>query len=198
MGIKSYLLNMKRAILIHGWGGVPEEGWRPWLRGELEKRGFKVLIPAMPDTKHPKLSAWVGKIAESVGKPDKHTYLVGHSLGPLAILRYLESLKPGEEVGGAVFVAGFSSELNKDNIDDTKIRSFFDHPVDWEKVKKHCRVFVAINSDNDPFVPVEEGDIFKEKLGAELIVKHNMGHLGVDNGITEFPDVLDSILKLSE
>jgi len=33
----------KRVFLIHGWEGSPEEGWRPWLKKELEKRGFKVI-----------------------------------------------------------------------------------------------------------------------------------------------------------
>jgi len=189
---------MKRVIVIHGWGGVPEEGWRPWLRDELEKKGFEVLIPAMPDTEHPKFKPWLNKLIKAVGKPDKDTYLVGHSLGPITILRFLKGLKQGEQIGGCVFVAGFSHELNKNNIDDTEIRPFFDHPVDWDKVKKHCKKFVAINSDNDEYVPLKEGKVFKEKLGAELIIKHNMGHIGVDDNITELPEVLDSLLKMLE
>lgn len=41
---------MKKAILIHGWEGYPEEGWRPWLKGELEKHGFEVIIPEEANT----------------------------------------------------------------------------------------------------------------------------------------------------
>jgi len=38
-----YIIGMaKRAFLIHGWAGSPDEGWRPWLKTELEKRGFRV------------------------------------------------------------------------------------------------------------------------------------------------------------
>lgn len=43
----------KRVFLIHGWEGYPEEGWRPWLKKELEQRGFTVIVPAMPDTATP-------------------------------------------------------------------------------------------------------------------------------------------------
>jgi esterase/lipase len=46
----------KRVFLIHGWEGYPEEGWRPWLKNELEKIGFTVFVPSMPNTKHPKMN----------------------------------------------------------------------------------------------------------------------------------------------
>ena len=184
---------MKRAILIHGWEAIPEEGWRPWLRDELVKKGFEVFMPAMPDTKHPKRDGWIGELAKTVGKPDKDTYLVGHSLGNITILRYLESLKPEDEIGGAVLVAGFSSDIGFE-----EIKSFLEKPVEWDKIKKHCNKFVAIHSDNDPHVPVKEGEIFRDKLGAELIIKHNLGHLGIDDNITELPEVLESLLKFSD
>ena len=102
-------------------------------------------------------------------------------------------MKEGERICGAVLVAGFSNDINF-----PEIMSFLDKPVDWEKIKEHCKKFVAINSDNDEYVPLREGEVFKEKLGAELIVKHNMGHLGVDDNITELPEVLDSLLKMLE
>ncbi len=38
----------KRAFIIHGWGGKPDEHWLPWLAGELEKNGFDVIVPAIP------------------------------------------------------------------------------------------------------------------------------------------------------
>jgi len=45
---------MKRAYIIHGWDGYPEEGWFPWLKKELENKGYHVEIPSMPNSKHPK------------------------------------------------------------------------------------------------------------------------------------------------
>jgi predicted alpha/beta hydrolase family esterase len=183
---------MKRAFLIHGWEGHPEEGWRPWLRSGLEKRGFSVFIPEMPDTDHPKMNAWVNHLSETVGTPDSECYLIGHSLGCIAILRYLETLKGGQDIGGAVLVAGFSENVGID-----EIASFFTTPLDWDKIKSRCRSFIAIHSDNDPYVPLKHGGIFKEKLGAEIIAKHGMKHFSGDDGITELPVVLDSILKIS-
>lgn len=183
---------MKRAILIHGWEGSPEGGWLPWLKNELEKKDFKVITPAMPDTTHPVMDKWVEHLAKIVGKPDKECYLVGHSLGCITILRYLETLEQGAEIGGAVMVVGFS-----DNLGYKELNTFFTKPIDWNKIKKHCKKFVAIHSDNDPYVPLKHGDIFKEKLNAEVIVKQNMKHFSGDEGMTELPVVLESILKIS-
>lgn len=77
----------KRVFLIHGWEGYPEEGWRLWLKKELEQRGFKVIMPAMPDTATPTMEKWVPFLTQIVGNPDEQTYFIGHSLGCITILR---------------------------------------------------------------------------------------------------------------
>jgi len=184
----------KRAILIHGWDGYPEEGWRPWLKNELEKKGFTVTVPAMPDAATPKFEAWLEHLKNIIGEPDKDCYLVGHSLGCITILRYLESLSKDQEIGGAVMIAGFTTNLGFD-----EISSFFSAPIDWEKVNIHCKKFIAIHSDNDPYVSIHYGkEIFKPKLNAEIIIKHNMSHFSGDDGINELPVALESVLKISE
>lgn len=183
----------KRVFVIHGWEGYPEEGWRPWLKNELEKRGFAVFIPAMPDTKHPKMNEWLNHLIEVIGTPDKNCYFVGHSLGCITILRYIETLKENQKIGGAVLVAGFTSDLGYE-----EIGSFFKEPINWEKIKSHCKRFVAIHSDNDPYVSLHYGKFFKEKLNAEVIVEHNMKHFSVDDGIMVLPIALESVIKISK
>ena len=79
---------MKKAYIIHGWGGNPQESWLPWLKEELEKRNFKVNIIKMPNPNHPTIKSWVGKL-EKVVKADSETYLIGHSICCQTILRYL-------------------------------------------------------------------------------------------------------------
>jgi predicted alpha/beta hydrolase family esterase len=178
---------MKKAFLVHGWGGSSESSWRPWLKKELEKKGFSVSVPAMPDTEHPKMDAWVKQLAKTVGTPGKDCYFVGHSLGCITILRYLESLKG--KVGGVVLVAGFS-----DNLGFKEIDSFFVKPLDWEKIRSRCRRFVAIHSITDRYVPLRHGKIFRDKLGAETIVVKKMGHF---SRVKELPVVLEAVMKIS-
>jgi len=190
----------KRVFIIHGWDGFPEEGWFPWLKQELAAKGFQVFVPALPDAEHPRIDKWLSKLAETVGQADDQTYFVGHSLGCPTIARYLERLPDGLKVGGAVFVAGFFSRLTGLE-DDQEVRETAKHwleaPLDLSKVKHHLSKSVAIFSDNDPFVPLDSQNDFKEKLGSEIIVEHSMGHFsGPTDKITELPIVLKAILKI--
>ena len=105
---------MKRCFIIHGWDGSPEEDWYPWLKQELEKKGFQVTVPAMPETNAPKIETWVTHLVRAVGQVDENTFLVGHSIGCQTILRYLEQLPMGQRVGGVVLVAGWVHRLNGD------------------------------------------------------------------------------------
>ncbi len=188
-----------RVFIVHGWDGYPEEGWFPWLKKELETRGFQVFIPQLPDTGNPRIYNWVPALAKVVGIPDAQTYFVGHSMGCQTIARYLESLPEGVKVGGSVFVAGFFKHLTglEDDpaVTDTD-RHWLGTSLDLEKVKTHLDKSIAIFSDNDPWVPLDNQDDFKEKLLSRIVIEHQMGHFSGSNGIKELPIVLESLLKL--
>src|SRR3989344_2119843 len=65
----------------------------------------------MPEPENPLLKDWVNKLSNIVGIPDQNTYLVGHSLGVITILKYLEALPGKQTIGGAVLIAGFSTPI---------------------------------------------------------------------------------------
>lgn len=183
---------MKRAIIVHCWDGTPDYCWYPYAKRELEAKGFVVSVPAMPETDAPQLIKWLPVLQEVVGMPDEELVLIGHSAGCITILRYLETLAPGTRVGKVVLAAGFTDDLGYD-----ELKNFFTTPLDLERVKTtSAHGFVAIHSDDDPFVPLKHGDIFKEKLGAELIVKHAFKHFsGAVDGeesCTELPEVVEN------
>ena len=185
---------MKRCVIVHCWEGYPGYCWYPWLKAKLEEKGFEVIIPEMPNTKNPVLSEWLPFLYEVIGKPDPELYLVGHSLGCITILRYLESLKTSVKIAGVVMVAGFT-----DNLGFKELESFFTKKINFEKIKNKSDKFVAIHSDNDPYVPLENGKVFKEKLDAKLIIKHNKKHFSgeIENeeSCTKLPDVIKNILN---
>lgn len=187
---------MKRAIIIHCWEGTPDYCWYPWLKQELEKKDFSVEVPAMPETELPKQKLWVPKMHEVIGEPNEELILIGHSVGCITILRYLESLKSGQKIGGAVLVAGFTDDLGFD-----ELKNYFETEISWEKINSHCEKFVAIHSDNDPFVPLNHGDILNEKLEAEVKVLNNRGHFSgsVDNeeSCTKLPEVLAAVEQIT-
>ena len=189
---------MKRVFIIHGWGGFPEEAWFLWLKKELEKKGFKAEIPSMPDTNHPKIDAWVPFLAKLVGKPDKDTLLVGHSIGCQAIMRYLETVN--EPVGGVVFVGGWFT-LYEENLESDEERAiarpWLTTPIDAGKVRKNANKVRAIFSDNDKWVPADNAIEFEKRLGAKTIVLNNKGHMGGDDNCPELPEALSAILEIT-
>jgi predicted alpha/beta hydrolase family esterase len=183
---------MKRVFIIHGWEGYPEEGWFPWLKGELEKQGAVVVVPAMPHADKPQLNEWLPHLQSLVGTPDEQTYFVGHSLGCITILRYLETLEPTQRVGGAVLVAGFPEHLTR----YPQIESFFPHPLDNERIKLVCPNLVAIHSDNDKYVALSHAETFRTQFNAEVTILPNMNHFSGNDGVTALPEALDAIKKI--
>jgi uncharacterized protein len=188
---------MKRVFIIHGWGGLPEEAWFPWLKDELEKRGYEVSVPAMPDPDEPKIETWIPFLAKLVGAVDLNTFFVGHSIGCQTIIRYLETLPEGAKIGGAVFVGGWYNLRNLETEEEKRIAGpWVNTPRNDEKIREIVNRAVAIFSDNDPFVLPENQESWREKVGAKIIVEHDKGHFGGNDGIKELPSALEAVLKM--
>lgn len=191
---------MKRVYIIHGWEGFPEEGWFPWVKKELENRGFVVQVPAMPNTDEPKIEEWVPFLEKLIGTPDEDTYLIGHSIGCQTILRYLGGLRIDVKLGGIVLVAGWIHKLlglyGENEIEIA--RPWVEKPINFDNVKNHTKNIVAVFSDDDEFVSLDNIDMFKEYLGAKTILEHNRGHFSQETGIKELPVVLEELLKMAK
>lgn len=186
---------MNRAIIVHGWKGRPESNWKPWLKKKLEATyRWKVDVPAMPNPEHPIAREWTEKLAQTVGNPTAKTYLIGHSLGCITILRYLETLHPDQKIGGAIMLAGFGERFSEYK---GQHDSFFDHTLDWHRIKSHCNKFIAIYSDNDPFIKLDQMELFKNKLQAKTITVNGKGHFGSEDGVFEVPFVIEELQKIS-
>ena len=183
----------KRVFIIHGWGGSPDANWFPWLKTELENKGFNAIAAQMPNADYPNQENWLRYMQELIGKPDESTFLIGHSLGVIAILRYLETLE-SNRIGGVILVAGFSESLGT----IPEIENFFIKEVDYGKVKLSCNKFVVINSDDDPYVPMRKGEVLRDKLDAKFIVIHNAGHLNAGTGYFKLPIALKELIKISQ
>lgn len=185
---------MKRAVIVHCWGGHSNYCWYPQTKKELEEKGFEVLVPEMPDTENPKLSLWLPRLQEVAPNPDENLFLIGHSAGAITIMRFLEQLGENQKIGGVIFVAGFTNDLGF-----PELKNFFEEPINFEKIKSKTKHFTAIHSDNDPYVAVKFGDVFKEKLDAKVIVKHKMKHfsgeIDDEESCISLPDVAREVLS---
>lgn len=191
---------MKRAFIIHRWEGTPQSDWYSWLKRQLESKDFKVKVLKMPNPSEPRIKPWVNHLKKIIGKPNNETYLIGHSIGCQAILRFLESEKFNGKIGGIVFVAGWFKLDNLEDDEAKKIASpWIDTLIDFNKIKQKTKNLTVFLSTNEPYGFVEENaKIFREKLGAKVLLEKNKGHFTEDDGITEFPPVLKALLEMTK
>lgn len=159
------------------------------------------MIPQLPDPAYPRMHTWVPELAAAVGSPDDQTFFIGHSMGCQTIARYLEGLPRGMVVGGAVFVAGFFRRLEGLD-DDAEVHATAQHwlgtEIDLAKVKLHLPKSIAIFSDDDPFVPLDNQDDFRDLLGSRIIIESKQGHFSGSTGTTKLPSARDALLWLAQ
>ena len=152
---------MKKVFIIHGFQGSPNGGWRPWLMGELEKLDIYACALSMPNPDNPLCTEWVEEISRHIEKnKSDEIYLVGHSLGVPAILRYLEQAPQGAHIAGVILVSG-PSEKNGNE----KIVNFLETPFDFKVIGLRVQKFAIIHGDNDPNVPLRNAEFLSKELG---------------------------------
>ena len=49
---------MSTVVVSHGLGASPDSVWFPWFAAELEARGHRVIIPALPEPDKPDPLRW--------------------------------------------------------------------------------------------------------------------------------------------
>jgi len=109
----------------------------------------------------------------------------------VAILGLLQDLPEGVVIKKAILVSPFKDDLNWE-----PTKELFLRPFDFQKIKAHCKEFVLITSDDDPFVSLEHGKFFEEKLDTKLIIFKNQKHFSVESygeKYKKFPEILEYI-----
>lgn len=185
---------MKKVFMVHGLNGEPNGGWRPWLMGELAKKDIYACALPMPTPNKPEEKEWINTIKEAVRVPSEEIFLVGHSLGVPAVLRYIESLNENEKIGGAVLVSGPAFEISRPGYEE--VNTFLHTPFNFEHIKNICKNFSVIHGDNDTAVPFSDGEYFSKNLSCDLISVPNGGHLNGSAGWRELPQLLESLEKM--
>lgn len=183
---------MKNALILHGTGGSPNENWFGWLGGELEKSGYKVWVPQLPESNKPNIEKYNKfLLANKEWSFDEGSMIVGHSSGAVAILGLLQALPEGVKVGTCYLVGAFRNDLKWD-----ALKELFLEPFNFERIKNKAKRFVFIHSDNDPYCPLEHAEYLSKELDGELIVLPNQFHFSVGTAgekYREFPYLRDLI-----
>ncbi|MDD5625593.1 MAG: alpha/beta hydrolase [Patescibacteria group bacterium] len=183
---------MTNVIIIHGTCGSPKGNWLPWLKSELEKIGYRVFVPKFPTPKNQSLKNWLKVFKKYNRYLDKDSIVIGHSLGPSFLLSVLEKLN--HPIKAAFFVAGFTGLIGRGDFDKLN-KTFTTQSFNWVKINKNCKKFFVINSNNDPYIPLEKGKMLAKNLNTKLIILKNAGHINKDSGYVKFDFLLNKIKK---
>lgn len=161
------MIKNKNILILHGWESNSREHWFLKAKEKFEGIGYKVIVPDMPGAYFPKKDEWV-KIIKDL-KPDEKWILIGHSLGGVAILRYLEIAK--KPVSKAMLIA-----TPFDQMKFNPIANFFDKDFNWKKIQQNANKIIIVNEDEDPVVPLDHGIKYSQKLKSEFIIKKGCTH----------------------
>ena len=177
-----------KIILLPGNGNSDvNDIWFPYVKNSLEKHKLEVLAKNMPDPEFARKTIWLPFIENEL-KADQDTVAIGHSSGAVAIMRYLETHK----LLGAILVGACYTDLGYES---EKVSGYYDDPWQWETIKQNAQWIVQFASQDDPYIGIEEPRFIHEKLNSEFHEYTDQGHFGDDIHKTEFPELVETIVR---
>lgn len=185
---------MKTAFIFHGTEGYPEENWFPWLKEKLETKGFNVIVPQFPSPPivPAKIAEWFDVLKNYKQDINEDTVIIGHSLGGKFLLRILERLENKIKVASfAGTPIGIPPIANNE-----RDNAFTGNDFNWETIRKKADNFIIFQSDNDPYVGLNNGKELAKNLGVELSFVPNAGHFNKKAGYTKFEELWEKLEPL--
>lgn len=174
---------MKKVLILHAWFSNPNTNWYPWLKAELEKKGYEVWIPELVtmSTKSPQMDDMLSQIMEK-GFVDKDTVVIGHSLGAVLALRLAER---------ATFAKGILLAVWDFNDLTPEHETFWKNKIDHDSIKRNVSDWVFLISDNDPYVTKFIAHEVASRLSGMAVDVGARGHFGAKDGVVEVPEILE-------
>ncbi|PWC06812.1 RBBP9/YdeN family alpha/beta hydrolase [Mycetocola zhujimingii] len=173
-----------RIVVAHGYNAAPDRHWFPWLVEQFAPG--VVSVAALPNPTAPEPEPWVNALAATVGRVDDETILIGHSLGCITTLRYLERMPGPWRLRGLILVAGFVSPLpNLPQLD-----AFTTPPIDVHSLAGNIEHRHVFGSDNDTTVAPKFTAELARELAAPLTIVPGAGHFVDRLGCFSIPELL--------
>lgn len=162
--------NIKNAIMLHGFGNSPSSFWFPYIKKHLEKRGYDVWAPHLPDSNRPTLKKWLPFVLQN-GFFSDETMVIGHSAGAPLILSILEAITV--TIKKAILVSGFMEPL------PGCANNLLKKTYQWKRMRHHAEKIICINSDNDPWgCDEKQGRKIAKALHGQFLLRRGEGHMG--------------------
>ncbi|MBD3244753.1 MAG: alpha/beta fold hydrolase [Candidatus Moranbacteria bacterium] len=193
-------MHQKSAIIIHGFGASSGSNFFPWLKKELEKINYKVILEDFPDPFYPKLEAWVDQLKVYLPYINDNTIIIGHSLGGFVGAYFCSKIN--KKIKALYLVApanplidpdgeierNFAASGQKDQFE--MLKTVFKSSIDWSKVHQNCQKILAFFSSDDPWIDLASIKYFKQNR-VDYEILENRGHFLE----FRFPEILNELKK---
>lgn len=199
--------NIKRPIdvvIIPGSRHTSQEYWYPQLANTLRSKGLTVLYPRFPPFPQQTLLDWEETLKPFEDQFTKNTIFIGHSLGGRFLFDYLEK----HQAGAAFFISApykeeieiwreqMSSSLEAKALLDQWEQTngtFFNRPIDWEKLRNNIGKIHLFYSTNDILIPKIHPIEIQRHLSGKIHWIGNGRHLDVP--LLRIPGLTATVLK---
>ncbi len=174
---------MKKAVVLHAMRQTSKGHWYPWLKTELENRGYKVWCPDMPSPNMPNARQTTDFLLSNKEWDFSNNLIIGHSWGAVQVLHLLQNLPANTKVDKAILVSSFdrpAKGMEKEHA------GLFAEPYDFGVIKSKANNFLFIHGSDDPWVPVE---------GAKNLARQTNGQIEIVKKGQHFSTSLDPLYK---
>ena len=183
---------MENYFIIHGSFSSPYSNWIGWLHEFIEDEGKQVYVPDFPiGVGYQNYENWskLLKYYLNLGLINENTTIIGHSIAPVFISKFLVENKV--KAKKLIFVCGFNNYLGLNEEYDAVNKSmYFDN---LEDVKQYSNEIICFYSDNDPYVKYEVEKDFADKIATEQVFIPKAGHINSESGYDTFEDIVNYI-----
>ncbi|MBE2894213.1 RBBP9/YdeN family alpha/beta hydrolase [Spirabiliibacterium falconis] len=180
-----------KLYIVHGYTANKNAHWFPWLVSQCEKHNIRAYSLEMPNSHAPHFEQWLRTLEQEIIL-DHDTILVGHSLGCISLLQYLQANKNVTSVVGVVFVSGFcQSVTGLSELDEFCVKA-----LNFDFLKQQILYKAVVSARDDTIVPWQYSEHLAEKLGADFYLFNSGGHFLDREGFTHLPVAFELVLKI--
>lgn len=183
---------MKRALLLHCFEGTSQSHWYPWLKRELEDRGYEVWAPDMPTLTRPNARIVTNFLLANTDWDFNDNLIIGHSWGAVQLLHLLQNLPEGTIVNASVPVSVYSHVLAEEP-DWEQLKGLFEEPFNFPKIKSASKKFLFVHGDDDPWCDPRQAEYLANRVKGELIFIPGGQHFStsLNPAYTEFSALME-------
>jgi len=175
--------------VVHGYTANSQANWFPDLKNHLESKNITVHIFDMPNPHSPIEKEWLEFLETSIINFDDKSIFIGHSLGCVTILRFLED-KNTNNIESLFLVSGFVEESPI-----AELSEFVKRKINYSKLIEAIKNRVVVSAEDDDIVPYQYSETLAKKLNAQFKLLKTGKHFIDRDGFTKFPYLIDLIQK---